>query len=61
MTASAREEAERLVATMIAMAASGGLGAAARASGDSSGTRDAVAAGLGAIAESVSAIVGRLA
>jgi hypothetical protein len=61
MTASAREEAERLVATMIAMAASGGLGAAARASGDSSGTRDAVAAGLGAIAESVSGIVGRLA
>jgi hypothetical protein len=61
MTASAREEAERLVATMLAMAASGGLGAAARASGDSSGTRDAVTAGLGALADTVSGFVGRLA
>ncbi|BAL86661.1 hypothetical protein AMIS_14410 [Actinoplanes missouriensis 431] len=44
MAGSARDEAERLVATFLAKAAAGGLGAAAsasRASGDSPGTGDA--------------------
>ena len=55
MAGSAREEAERLVAAMIAMAASGA------AASDSSGTRDAVSAGLSGLAETVMGAVGRLA
>jgi hypothetical protein len=48
---SAREEAERLVATVLAMAASS----------DSSGTREQVTAGLGALADTITGVVGRLA
>src|SRR4051794_11436342 len=45
MASSAREEAERLVATVLAMAAAGGA-------------RDRVAAGWGALGESVAGLVG---
>ena len=48
---SAREEAERLVATVLAMAASG----------NSSGTREQVTAGLGSLADTITGLVGRLA
>jgi hypothetical protein len=52
-TGSARQEAERLVATVLAMAAQSGLGGAGR--GDGSGTT-----GLGALADTVAGVVGQL-
>jgi hypothetical protein len=55
MPESAREEAERLVATLIAMAAGGA------AASDSSGTRDALANGLSGLAKTVAGAVDRLA
>jgi hypothetical protein len=62
MAGSAREEAERLVATFLARAAAGGLGAAAsasRASGDSGGTRESTDP-LKVLGESVAGIAGML-
>src|SRR3954470_19601319 len=57
MPASAREEAERLVATVLAMASEGGGGS----SPDLSGTAKRLGDGLGALARTVSQAVDRLA
>ena len=58
MQGSAREEAERLIATVLARAAKGGLGGA---SSDPSGTSEHLDAGLGALGEALAGVVTRLA
>ncbi|GAB1645947.1 hypothetical protein KRMM14A1259_63700 [Krasilnikovia sp. MM14-A1259] len=61
-TGSARQEAERLVATVLAMAAQHGLTGAERSPGDShSGTAGRVAEGFTLLGDTVSGLLGQLA
>lgn len=60
MAGTAREEAERLVATVLAMAEQSGLGAKSKSKSNDDGTANRVTEGLGALGETLAGVVGQL-
>jgi hypothetical protein len=60
MAGTAREEAERLVATVLAMAEQSGLGPKSKSKSNDDGTANRVTEGLGALGETLAGVVGQL-